>query len=232
MPPPDLPARPAPKASLTDVVPRRTLVVLAVVVALAVLGTVLAFALGGDEGTKGAGGGDRPAATASGETRQDENGGTDRDGATGPDGSAGPGATDSEDGTPGASDGAGAGSGDGGKDGAKDGSAKGDEGAATTHKGSQGYTIGLPEGWAFRSSGAAGDRFTGPGGQKLLVAWTSTPKGDPVADWKNQERYMVRPSTRRSASRRSASAAGTRPTGSSPTSTAAPSTAPSTGASW
>ncbi|NUR64137.1 MAG: serine/threonine protein kinase, partial [Streptomyces sp.] len=51
---------------------------------------------------------------------------------------------------------------------------------------------GLPKGWKFQSSGSAGDRFTGPDGQKLLVAWTSTPKGDPVADWKNQEQYMVR----------------------------------------
>lgn len=42
------------RASLTDVVPRRTLVIIAVVVALAVLGTVLALALsGGDKGNQG-----------------------------------------------------------------------------------------------------------------------------------------------------------------------------------
>jgi hypothetical protein len=29
-------------------------------------------------------------------------------------------------------------------------------------------------------------------GQRLLIAWTSTPKNDPVADWKSQERYMTR----------------------------------------
>jgi hypothetical protein len=34
--------------------------------------------------------------------------------------------------------------------------------------------------------------LVGPDGQKLLIAWTSTPKGDPVADWKNQEQYMTR----------------------------------------
>ncbi|MFI9356229.1 serine/threonine-protein kinase [Streptomyces lydicus] len=39
----------AARASLTDVVPRRTLIVVAVVVALAVLGTVLALALSGDD---------------------------------------------------------------------------------------------------------------------------------------------------------------------------------------
>jgi hypothetical protein len=62
----------------------------------------------------------------------------------------------------------------------------------STHKGGQGYSIGLPKGWKFQSSGAAGDRYTGPNGQKLLVGWTNTPKSDPVADWQNQERYMVR----------------------------------------
>ncbi|GAA1356614.1 serine/threonine-protein kinase [Streptomyces beijiangensis] len=48
------PARPAPpRASLTDVVPRRTLVIAAVVVVLALLGTVLAISLRGDEKGKG-----------------------------------------------------------------------------------------------------------------------------------------------------------------------------------
>ncbi|MFI7328813.1 serine/threonine-protein kinase [Streptomyces rubiginosohelvolus] len=40
------------RASITDVVPRRTLAIIAAVVALAVLGTVLALALGGDDGDK------------------------------------------------------------------------------------------------------------------------------------------------------------------------------------
>ncbi|MEV5511992.1 serine/threonine-protein kinase [Streptomyces flaveolus] len=185
VPPPDLPHRPAPRAPLTDVVPRRTLVIIAVIVALAVLGTVLALTLGGDDdnAAKGAAGGDTTAATASasGDTQQD---GTD---GPGTDGSAsGPATGTSSDaaGTPAASASGDAGSGadDGGKD----------DGAATTHRGGQGYSIGLPKGWKFQSSGTAGDRFTGPGGQKLLIAWTTTPKDDPVADWKNQERYMVR----------------------------------------
>ena len=61
----------------------------------------------------------------------------------------------------------------------------------STHRGGR-YSIGLPKGWKYQSGSAAGDRFTGPQGQKLLVAWTTTPKDDPVADWRNQERYMVR----------------------------------------
>ncbi|WP_431997013.1 protein kinase domain-containing protein [Streptomyces fungicidicus] len=188
MTPPDLPARPVPRAPLTDVVPRRTLIIIAVVVALAVLGTVLALTLGDDGGGAGAkGGGDRTTAgsTPSADTRSDDSDGTRTDGtATDPAGTAtgsGP-----------ASDGAGAGAGD------KDDSA-GDEdeddggtSAKTTHKGKQGYSIGLPDGWKFQSSGSAGDRFTGPDGQKLLIGWTTTPKDDPVADWQNQERYMVR----------------------------------------
>lgn len=44
-----------PRASLTDVVPRRTLAVIAAVIVLAVLGTVLALTLGGDKGADNAG---------------------------------------------------------------------------------------------------------------------------------------------------------------------------------
>ncbi len=177
-----------PRAPLTDVVPRRTLVIIAVIVALAVLGTVLALTLGGDDenGAKG-GSGDKAVASAgpSGDTKQDEESGT------GTDGTASDPATD--DGTPGGAPGTGASesedAGNGSDDAAKP---DDDEGAATTHQGEQGYALGLPEGWSYRSTGSAGDRFTGPNGQKLLVAWTSTPKGDPVADWRNQERSMVR----------------------------------------
>ncbi|MEU3931741.1 serine/threonine-protein kinase [Streptomyces sp. NPDC029044] len=185
VPPPDLPPRPVPRAPLTDVVPRRTLVIIAVVVVLAVIGTVLAIVLNGDgkdsEGASGAGGGKTVAsASSSGDTKGDDEGGTRTDsGATqpAPSGSA-------SDGKPG-----------GGANGSPDeGGTGGGKGTAaeSTHQGDQGYSIGLPKGWKYRSTGAAGDRFTGPDGQKLLIAWTSTPKGDPVADWKNQERFMVR----------------------------------------
>ncbi|MFD9934914.1 serine/threonine-protein kinase [Streptomyces massasporeus] len=185
VPPPDLPPRPAPRAPLTDVVPRRTLLIIAVVVALAVIGTVLAIALSGDDkGSKGASGegGGKTVATASdgADTKGDKSDGTRTDGAETGSGSSGP----TSNGTPTGQSG---GSSDEGGSGGGKGTA-----AATTHQGDQGYSIGLPKGWKYQSTAAAGDRFTGPDGQKLLVAWTSTPKGDPVADWKNQERYMVR----------------------------------------
>jgi tRNA A-37 threonylcarbamoyl transferase component Bud32 len=185
MPPPDLPPRPVPRAPLTDVVPRRTLMIIALVVVLAVIGTVLAIALSGDgkdaKGASGEGGGKTVAtASSSGDTKRDDADGTRTDGGETQPTPSGP-ASDS---TP--SGGANGSSGEGGTGGGK-GTA-----AESTHQGDQGYSIGLPKGWKYRSTGAAGDRFTGPDGQKLLIAWTSTPKGDPVADWKNQERYMVR----------------------------------------
>ncbi|MGA5624065.1 serine/threonine-protein kinase [Streptomyces cellulosae] len=196
MTPPDLPARPAPRASITDVVPRRTLVVIALVVVLAVIGTVLALTLGGDDedgkGAQGAGGGPTVAeSTPSAETRNDDEDGTRTDGSA----TASSGTGTSDGATPG-STGTGGGaapdsSGDAGNGGA--GKAK----VATTHRGRQGYSIGLPAGWKFKSSDAAGDRFTGPNGQKLLIGWTTTPKDDPVADWTNQERAMVRPQYKR-----------------------------------
>ncbi|MFJ1806679.1 MULTISPECIES: serine/threonine-protein kinase [unclassified Streptomyces] len=182
MTPPDLPPRPVPRAPLTDVVPRRTLLIIAVVVVLAVLGTVLALTLGGDDDTAGgskSGGGSRAvaSASASADTKEDEDSGTRAGGSSSQSGAS----SGSASGNTAAAGGAGSGV-----------TASGNTDVATTHKGGQGYSIGLPAGWKYQTSVSAGDRFTGPDGQKLLVAWTTTPKGDPVADWKNQERYMTR----------------------------------------
>ncbi|GGQ81085.1 serine/threonine-protein kinase [Streptomyces asoensis] len=188
MTPPDLPPRPVPRAPLTDVVPRRTLVIIAVVVVLAVLGTVLAITLGGGDDTAGGSGNDGGSrAVASGsvsaDTKEDEDTGTRTDGSSSqPAASTGAGSDGSPSSNTAAAGGAGA-----------DASGSAGAGAAvTTYKSGQGYSIGLPAGWRYKSSDSAGDRFTGPDGQKLLVAWTTTPKDDPVADWKNQERGMAR----------------------------------------
>ncbi len=180
------PPRMPPRAPLTDVVSRRALVIAAVVVVLTVLGTVLAVTLADNTGAKGKGGDTDSAssgATAGSDTKQDESGSTDTDGGEKTDIATG---DATRVGTPSASA-------SGRSSGSEEGSGKGaDDVAVTPYKGSQGFRIGLPEGWKHRSTSAAGARFTGPEGQKLLVAWTSTPKGDPVADWKNQERYMRR----------------------------------------
>ncbi|WP_416983614.1 serine/threonine-protein kinase [Streptomyces sp. T028] len=190
MTPPDLPPRPVPRAPLTDVVPKRTLVIIAVVVALAVLGTVLALTLGGGDGDdasgSGNGGGGKAvasgSASASAETKEDEAGGTRTDEST----AQSTGSADSADSA--TTQGNTAATGGSGSDVSTTDSST----AANTYKGSQGYSIGLPTGWKFQTSSSAGDRFTGPDGQRLLIAWTTTPKDDPVADWKNQERYMTR----------------------------------------
>ncbi|MER5975704.1 serine/threonine-protein kinase [Streptomyces sp. NPDC001857] len=185
MTPPDLPPRPVPRAPITDVVPKRTLVIIAVVVVLAVLGTVLAVVLNGDDKTTngakpgvssaGVSAGPAPGKSPSPDTKGDEADGTRTDGATGQSASTGTGSAAAPSGTAGTG-----------------GAAGGAGRAVTTHKGSQGYSIGLPAGWKYQEASDAGDRFTGPDGQKLLVAWTSTPKDDPVADWMNQERSMRR----------------------------------------
>jgi hypothetical protein len=196
VPPPDLdlPPRPVPRAPLTDVVPKRTLVVIAVVVVLAVLGTVLAFALNGDDGKDDKSGAEA-VSSASASAKRDKDAGTDTgkrtDGGRSASGGTGAGSDPTADSDASRS----GGDSDPTGDSESSGSGSKDGGSApvvSTRKGGQGYSIGLPKGWKYKTAGTAGDRYTGPGGQKLLVAWTGTPKGDPVADWKNQERYMVR----------------------------------------
>ncbi|MQY35298.1 Serine/threonine-protein kinase PknD [Streptomyces sp. RB17] len=192
VPPPDLDlrTRQVPRAPLTDVVPKRTLVIIAVVVALAVLGTVLAIALSGG-GKDGKSGGARAAASTSASTKQDKGDKSTGSGAradgSGPSSSGTGSASGTAVDTGASTDDSG--SADSGKSGAKNG---GSAPVVSTRKGGQGYSIGLPKGWSYQSTGAAGDRYTGPDGQKLLIGWTSSPKSDPVADWENQERYMVR----------------------------------------
>jgi hypothetical protein len=194
VPPPDLDEqpRPVPKAPLTDVVPKRTLVIIAVVVVLAVLGTVLALTLSGGDGKDDDSGAADAVATAGASAQQGK--GTDdaEDSGARPDGSGQASATSGSTGDTGTGESEDRGSGHSGGHGSS--GSKGDGGApvVSTRKGGQGYSIGLPKGWKYQSSGTAGDHYTGPDGQKLLVAWTGTPKDDPVADWKNQERYMVR----------------------------------------
>jgi hypothetical protein len=197
MTPPDLPPRAVPRAPITDVVPRRTLVIIAVVVVLAVLAVVLAFTLGGDDdGSKGGkSGGEKAAASAGSSAKASSGSGSGED--TKEDAGSGTGKDESSSGdtgsgsAPNTTESANA-SGDGSSSGGSSGSSGGGAAVESTHKGSQGYSIGLPAGWKYQSSDSAGDRFTGPDGQKLLVAWTSTPKGDAVADWENQERSMTR----------------------------------------
>ncbi len=188
MTPPDLPPRSVPRAPLTDVVPKRTLVIIAVVIVLAVLGVVLAFTLGGgdDSGSKGSkhnsgakAGSSASASASAGDNTKKDSGDTKSSGGT---------QTDSTATAPAAGNTASSGTNASGGTGDEAGGAA----VVKTYHGSQGFSIGLPAGWSYQSTDSAGARFTGPDGQKLLVAWTSTPKGNPVADWTNQEQYMTR----------------------------------------
>ncbi|KFG00023.1 serine/threonine protein kinase [Streptomyces scabiei] len=199
VPPPDLPPRSVPRAPITDVVSRRTLAVIAVAVVLAVLGTVLALTLGNDEGSsnnsKGAGTkavASSGSASGSGADTKDADKGKEKDKGKGSDPGPDGDTTEETDGASGS--GGSSPSPSGGSNGSVSGDGSGGSGniATETYKGSQGFSIGLPDGWKYQSTDAAGARFSGPDGQRLLVAWTTTPKNDPVADWKNQERYMVR----------------------------------------
>ncbi|MGY1498164.1 serine/threonine-protein kinase [Streptomyces sp. QTS52] len=188
VPPPDLPPRSVPRAPLTDVVPKRTLVIIAVVVAVIVLGVVLALVLGGDDSTDSSAGGAKSGggkvtstSSSSAETKEDKDEGTRADGGQ------------SADATKSAEAGAGSGAGAGpGHSASASASASGESAGVSTYRNGQGFSIGLPAGWKYESTGAAGARFAGPEGQKLLVGWTTTPKSDPVADWKNQEQFMTR----------------------------------------
>lgn len=184
VPPPDLdlPTRSVPRAPLTDVVPKRTLVIIAVIVLLAVLGTILAFALNGDD-KGGKGSGAKAAASASASTKQDKSDKSTGSGASPSSGGTGSTSGNAVDASASTDD-----SGSSGKSGAKGG---GTAPVVTTRKGGQGYSIGLPKGWSYKSTDGAGDRYTGPDGQRLLIGWTGTPKDDPVADWENQEHRMV-----------------------------------------
>ncbi|MEU2765534.1 serine/threonine-protein kinase [Streptomyces diastaticus] len=190
---------PVARASLTDVVSRRALLV-ALGVAVLLVATVLGFVLtrSGDSGGSDAAGGDKNASAGAGGGE----GGDRAGGGKGPVQDGGKGGEVSEGGKGGED------SGEDGEDQGDDGGGKGDdagEGSGhdpgepgddtlehTAYRHSQGFRIGLPEGWKYTTTGAAGARFTGPDGQKLLVGWTGTPKDDPVADWKAQEKYMRR----------------------------------------
>ncbi|MFJ4474592.1 serine/threonine-protein kinase [Streptomyces xanthochromogenes] len=184
---------PPPRAPLTDVVPRRTLVIIAVVAALAILGTVLAITLSSGDDSPGKAKGDKsassgPAASGSSASSKQGSGSQKPSGGSTPSGQVG---------TAGQGDGKGDDTGTGDNTGTGDGSNGSKDGgtgnaATTPYKSSQGFSIGLPAGWSFSKTDDAGDRFNGPDGQRLLIGWTDSPRKDPVADWTSQESGMTR----------------------------------------
>lgn len=177
---PVVPAR----APLTDVVSRRTLVIIAVVVALAVLATVLALTLGGDDepGAKGKGtpGADRTASAGSA-VAQGATGGND-------DQPAG------EQGKEQGSEQPGTGGGSGGKGGTKPsaGTGTGNGGAALpagyTMVGDDTFHFSMAMPSSFRRTAIAGQNSGGiysrsGGFPRVQVDFTDDPKGDAAAAW-------------------------------------------------
>ncbi|MFI1527855.1 serine/threonine-protein kinase [Streptomyces griseus] len=184
------------RASITDVVPRRTLAIIAAVVALAILGTVLALTLGGgDDADKGgdtaasAGASTGGAADKGGDTGggsagekgagQKEGQGAD-DGRASADPSADSGADDADDADDSGSDGA-------GDDGAEPGDAlpAGYEKVVDTRFN---FTMAMPEG--FKRTAIAGSNSGGIYNDKrgsfprVQVDFNSSPKDDAAAAWR------------------------------------------------
>lgn len=166
-------ARPAgpPRASVTDVVPRRTLVIAAVVVVLAVLGTVLAFALSGsDEKDSGRAAGAGTAATGAAGSAP---------------ASAGDTAGEPTDGKPGGGQ-----NGQNGKPGG-DGKDKAlPQGYGTVSHPGFHFAVALPSGWkqtdtAGQNSGAI---FSATGGfPRVQIDYNAKPGSDAAAAWRSLE---------------------------------------------
>ncbi|WP_435244843.1 serine/threonine-protein kinase [Streptomyces sioyaensis] len=181
--------RPSARASVTDVVPRRTLIIVAVIVALAVLGTVLAIALSGDDSTQthGKGAGKQDKASSAGRAKPEaESAGTGGDTTKE---SAGEPAPQSTGVTPAGDKGA-ADPGDGadGKDG-KNGKAVPD-GFAEQTNGAFHFRMAMPKG--FKQTGTAGEGsgaiYSASGGfPRIQIDYNAKPGSDAAASWRSLE---------------------------------------------
>ncbi|MFE1772614.1 serine/threonine-protein kinase [Streptomyces sp. NPDC059008] len=174
------------RASLTDVVPRRTLVVVAVVVALAVLGTVLAVALSGDDtgekGGKASGGGDKT--SSAGRSKPSTESDKDDENAGG-DGAEQPGGQQPA--TPAADEGGE--NGDGGKGGGNGGKAV-PAGFAEVSNGSFHFRMAMPKGFHQTDTAGAnsGAIYSASGGfPRVQVDYNAEPGDDAAAAWRSLE---------------------------------------------
>ncbi|OPF80820.1 serine/threonine protein kinase [Streptomyces antioxidans] len=191
-----------PRASITDVVSKRTLIIIAVVVVVAIVATVLAVVLndGGDGGdsAKGSSGGDKSAsAGASGGSKEDQGKDTDKTGQSGgespkagasggkqsgqPDASENP-DDNSGKGGGGSGDNSGKGKGDGGKGGVPD-------GYGTVKSSDFPFSMAMPEGWSVHSGSYSGSRkyYGGSSIPRIQIDFTSAPRSDAEADWRKGE---------------------------------------------
>ncbi|MBI0299433.1 serine/threonine protein kinase [Streptomyces sp. PRKS01-29] len=191
-----------PRASITDVVPKRTLIIIAVVVVLAIVGTVLAVVLndGGDGGdnAKGSSGGDKSAsAGASGGSKEDQGKGTDKTGQSGGESpkaeTSGGTSSDQPDASEDADDNSGKGGGGSGDNSGKgkDDSGKGGlpDGYKTVKSSDFPFSMAMPEGWSVHPGSYSGSRkyYGGSSIPRIQIDFTNAPKSDAEADWRKGE---------------------------------------------
>ncbi|WP_275562934.1 serine/threonine-protein kinase [Streptomyces sp. 5-6(2022)] len=191
-----------PRASITDVVPKRTLIIIAAVVVLAIVATVLAVVLndGGDGGdnAKGSSGGDKSAsAGASGGSKEDQGKGTDKTGqsagespkteTSGGKRSGQPESSKESDdnsgkGGGGSDDNSGKGKGGGGKGGLPG-------GYKTVKSSDFPFSMAMPEGWSVHPGSYSGSRkyYGGSSIPRIQIDFTNAPKSDAEADWRKSE---------------------------------------------
>ncbi|MEV7680838.1 protein kinase [Streptomyces sp. NPDC088341] len=200
-PEPAQPSRPSPpRASLTDVVPRRTLVIIAIVAALALVSTVLIVALNGGDGEASEKGTDTTASSAGAGAADDDAKGKDQEQTPEPDASGkGEGQGDAaasagkESGDPGSGSGSDA-SGDAGDTGGKEaGGSALPAGYATVSDGRFRFSMAMPKG--FRRTGIAGQNsggiYSADGGfPRVQIDFNDSPTDDAVAAWQGLQQAV------------------------------------------
>ncbi|MFD7504084.1 serine/threonine-protein kinase [Streptomyces sp. NPDC059850] len=202
------PYRPVPpRAPITDVVSKRTLIIIAVVVVV-IVGTVLAIAFSGDDGdkSKGASGAKASASAGASDDRQSgkdagASGGTN---STAPDGKTSGGSTEQtdaekskggdadDDGGKGKDEGKGGSGDDGGSGGKEEGKGASVPGGYETVKSSDfPFTMAMPKGWSVHSGSYSGSRtyYGGSSIPRIQIDFTSSPKSDAAAEWRKGEAY-------------------------------------------
>ncbi|WP_433891889.1 serine/threonine-protein kinase [Streptomyces sp. CA-111067] len=182
-PEPGVPAgRPSPgRASLTDVVPRRTLLIVVAAVVVALLGTVIGVALadsgGGDGDSKG--GGKKPTAASTGthSTGKDDRTPSSTPSSSSPTTPATTTATT----TPPPS--------------SKPPAGNGLPAGFYMWHDDEGFSIALPKGWKRVGDNGygSGSRFRGSDGRELLVDWVHKPGKSALGDWQSASARAAKP---------------------------------------
>ncbi|WP_326744932.1 serine/threonine protein kinase [Streptomyces sp. NBC_00121] len=170
------------RASITDVVPRRTLAIIAVVIALAVLGTVLALTLGGGDKDNGSSGSAKGGASASAGAASAE---ADKGDASGKDQGQDPSDDQGKDKGKGKDDDSGKGSDDSGTGSSKAGDALPDGYRTVTNKQFH-FTMAMPKTFTrYKIAGAnSGQIYAVDGGfPRVQIDYNSSPGKDAAAAW-------------------------------------------------